>query len=128
MNVWGSYFYDLNEKFILMNKQLLIPVLIFFGLSLTLSSCGQQETTEQTEQTQENLVNPENFIRAETDNMFAAMVNAAGGTNKFFHFDKLTPLDRQTVIRMNRDVLYSGGVFDAKEGLEIIFPELPDER
>ena len=29
---------------------------------------------------------------------------------------------------MNRDVLYSGGVFDARNGLDITFPEMPDNR
>ncbi|WP_297097728.1 DUF1254 domain-containing protein [uncultured Draconibacterium sp.] len=56
------------------------------------------------------------------------MIKNAGGTNQFFHFRTPTPLDKQTVIRMNRDVLYSGGVFDSKEGLEITFPEMPDTR
>ena len=59
-------------------------------------------------------VTPENFIRAETDHMYTSMIKNAGGTNKFFHFRTPTPLDKQTVIRMNRDVLYSGGVFDGK--------------
>lgn len=80
-------------------------------------------------QAKENtLVTAETFIRAETDNMFAAMINNAGGTNTFFHFRQPTPLDKQTVVRMNRDVLYSGGVFDAKEGLSVTFPQLSDER
>ena len=73
-------------------------------------------------------VTPETFIRAETDNMYAAMINNADGSKKFFHFRKPTPLDKQTVIRMNRDVLYSGGIFDAKKGLTIQFPEIPDDR
>ncbi|MBL7473007.1 DUF1214 domain-containing protein [Robertkochia sp. 1368] len=76
----------------------------------------------------DNVVTAENFIRAETDNMYAQMITNAGGTNTFFHFRTPTPLDNQTVIRMNRDVLYSGGVFDAKDGLEITFPEMPDDR
>ena len=74
------------------------------------------------------VVTPDNFIRAETDNMFAAMIANAGGTNTFFHFRRPTPLDRQSVIRMNRDVLYSGGVFDGAEGITVDFPELPDDR
>lgn len=73
-------------------------------------------------------VTAETFIRAETDNMYAAMIKNAGGTNKFFHFRSPTPLDKQTVVRMNRDVLYSGGVFDAKDGLSVQFPKLPDDR
>lgn len=73
-------------------------------------------------------VTPETFIRAETDRAFAEMIKNAGQTNAFYHFRRPTPLDKQSVIRMNRDVLYSGGVFDAREGLEITFPEMPDER
>ncbi|MCB0810503.1 MAG: DUF1254 domain-containing protein [Flavobacteriales bacterium] len=73
-------------------------------------------------------VTPPTFIRAESDHMFSAMIANAGGTNRFFHFRSPTPLDKQTVIRMNRDVLYSGGVFDATEGLTIEFPEVGDGR
>lgn len=73
-------------------------------------------------------VTPDTFIRAETDNMYAAMIENAAGTNKFYHFRQPTPLDNQTVIRMNRDVLYSGGVFDAEDGITINFPQLPDDR
>ncbi|WP_373400066.1 DUF1214 domain-containing protein [Algoriphagus halophilus] len=70
----------------------------------------------------------ETFIRAETDRAFMEMIKNAGQTNNFFHFRQPTPLDKQTVIRMNRDVLYSGGVFDASDGLDITFPEMPDDR
>lgn len=73
-------------------------------------------------------VTPDTFIRAETDNMYAAMIENAGGTNKFFHFRSPTPLDKQTVIRMNRDVLYSGGVFDGEQMITIHFPAMPDDR
>lgn len=77
---------------------------------------------------EEKKVTPDTFIRAETDNMFAAMIKNAGGTNKFFHFRSPTPLNKQTVVRMNRDVLYSGGVFDARKGITINFPKMPDDR
>src|SRR5262249_16626998 len=39
-----------------------------------------------------------------------------GGFGKFFHLRGLVPLDRQTVIRMNRDTLYSVAVFDLSAG------------
>jgi len=39
-----------------------------------------------------------------------------------------TPLDKQPVIRMNKDVLYSAGVFDSEKELTLTFPELPDDR
>ncbi|NMM48287.1 DUF1214 domain-containing protein [Marinigracilibium pacificum] len=100
-------------------------------LSLILFSCGQQnESKESIDKivSEKKTVTPENFIRAETDNAFVQMINNAGKSNEFFHYRTPTPLDKQTVIRMNRDVLYSGGVFDAREGINITFPEIPDDR
>ena len=31
----------------------------------------------------------------------------AGGVNRFYHFRRPTPLDKQNIVRMNRDTLYS---------------------
>lgn len=99
-----------------------VKALTFAGLLvLALSAAQAQSAGSKT-------VTPDTFIRAETDNMYAAMIENAGGTNTFFHFREPTPLDKQTVVRMNRDVLYSGGVFDAKDGITINFPQLPDDR
>ncbi len=97
-------------------------------LAVLFISCGQSAKNKATDKNSTQKVTPETFIRAETDNMYALMIENAGGTNQFYHFRTPTPLDKQTVIRMNRDVLYSGGVFDAKEGLKISFPEIPDSR
>ena len=108
-----------------MGRLKILSVLVIFLLG---AGCIQSKNKNSKEEKTKQLVSEKNFIRAETDNMFFQMINNAGGTNKFFHFRAPTPLDKQTVIRMNRDVLYSGGVFDAKEGLEITFPKLPDER
>ena len=105
--------------------------LIILLIITAFASCnpsGKKDAVSSEKQETELAVTPENFIRAETDNMFAQMINNAGKTNEFFHFRTPTPLDKQTVIRMNRDVLYSGGVFDAEQGLEITFPEMPDDR
>lgn len=101
----------------------------FFIAVLTVMACNQNNPSnqEKTEGIAEK-VSANTFIRAETDRAFMEMIKNAGQTNKFFHFRHPTPLDKQTVIRMNRDVLYSGGVFDAKEGLDIMFPEMPDDR
>ena len=108
-----------------MRKNILNLLVILAVLSI---SCNQSGKSKETNTDSATKVTPESFIRAETDNMYAQMIKNAGGTNQFFHFRTPTPLDKQTVIRMNRDVLYSGGVFDAKEGLEITFPEMPDTR
>ncbi|AGA28440.1 DUF1254 domain-containing protein [Singulisphaera acidiphila] len=56
-------------------------------------------------------VTVDNFTRAETDTYFARFVKD-GGFGKFDHQRELTPIDQQAVIRMNRDTLYSQGVFD----------------
>ena len=73
-------------------------------------------------------VTPETFIRAETDRQFGNVVKMAGGVNRLFHFRSPTPLDKQNVIRMNRDTLYSMGVVDTSKGATITVPELPKDR
>lgn len=56
-------------------------------------------------------VTVDNFQRAESDLYFARFVKE-GGFGKFKHERELAPIDHQTVIRLNRDTLYSFGVFD----------------
>jgi hypothetical protein len=56
-------------------------------------------------------VTVDNFRRAESDTYFARFVKE-GGFGKFKHDRELAPIDNQTVIRLNRDTLYSFGVFD----------------
>ena len=68
-------------------------------------------------------VNVTNFERAETDRMFAAIQAQAGGVNQLFHNRAPTPVDRQTVIRMNRDTLYSGAIVDISAGATIVVPD-----
>ena len=60
-------------------------------------------------------VTVDNFARAETDLYFASSVKE-GGFGKFWHSREPTPIDRQTVIRMNRDTLYSIAIFDLDAG------------
>ena len=74
-------------------------------------------------------VTPENFIRAETDRMFYDISLLPGSSiNNFYHFQNVTPLEQQTVVRMNRDVLYSGAVVDVSKGATVTFPEMPKGR
>jgi hypothetical protein len=73
-------------------------------------------------------VTPETYIRAETDRQFGVVVKMAGGVNRFYHFRRPTPLDKQNVVRMNRDTLYSMGVVDTTKGATITVPELPKDR
>ena len=60
-------------------------------------------------------VTVDNFRRAESDTYFARFVNE-GGFGKFQHERELAPIDKQTVIRLNRDTVYSFGVFDLDAG------------
>ena len=69
-------------------------------------------------------VTVENFIRAETDLYFSAVALKEDGFGKFEHNRELSPIDNQTVIRQNRDTLYSAAVFDLDAGPVTI--TLPD--
>jgi hypothetical protein len=69
------------------------------------------------------LVSADNFTRAESDLYFSNIVKD-GGFGKFTHIRELTPLDKQLVVRSNRDTLYSAGVFDLEAGPATI--SLPD--
>jgi len=68
----------------------------------------------------------DNFERAETNAMFASIGAGAGGVNTWWHFRQPTPLDRQTVIRMNQDTLYSSALVDISEGATITIPDAGD--
>jgi hypothetical protein len=53
------------------------------------------------------------FIRAETDIAIKKFFDKVG-FNKWFHIRVPTLLDKQDVIRMNRDTIYSTAVLDLK--------------
>lgn len=67
-------------------------------------------------------VNVENFVRAETDQYMARYVSL-GAFGQFVHVREPVAVDQQDVIRMNRDTLYSIGVFDLTEPVTINKPE-----
>ncbi len=73
-------------------------------------------------------VTSETYIRAESDRQFNGIVKLAGGLNRLFHIRKPTPLDKQNIVRMNRDTLYSMAVVDTSKGATITVPELPEGR
>jgi hypothetical protein len=68
-------------------------------------------------------VNADNFVRAETDRMFADIQRDAGGVNTFRHNREPASIETQTVIRLNRDTLYSFAVVDLSEGATLTVPE-----
>jgi hypothetical protein len=64
----------------------------------------------------------DNWVRAETDKMFKNFAEH-GGFGKFLKTRKPTPIDAQTVVRMNRDTLYSFGIFDLTSPVTITIPD-----
>ena len=73
------------------------------------------------------IVNVDNFARAETARMFEGILGQSGGINRWTHLRGPVPLDRQTVIRMNRDTLYSSAVVDLRAGAVVEIPD-PGDR
>jgi hypothetical protein len=74
-------------------------------------------------------VNAATFIRAESDTYMRNIAAQAGGLGVFAHFRTPTPLDKQTVIRMNLDTLYSYAVFDMAAGpVTLTVPKVQDGR
>ncbi len=101
------------------------------GLSILLfAGCGQKSQTKEKNKETESaslIVSPKNYSRAESDQTFTYYSKLAP-INQFFHYKRLTPLDNQGVVRMNRDCVYSGALIDTKGGATLTVPELPDNR
>ena len=104
---------------------------------IALSACGGQKSASPPDEAAGKAVAPtgtpvtrDNFVRAETDRMFHDIAALSGGNvNQFAHVRAATPLDQQTVVRMNRDTLYSGAVIDTGgKGATITVPKMPDGR
>lgn len=75
--------------------------------TLATSAIAQAQTTVP--------VTVDNFPRAESD-LYMGNAVKDGGFGKFHHNRTPTEIDRQFVIRMNRDTLYSSAVFDLDAG------------
>ena len=72
-------------------------------------------------------VTVDNFIRAESDLYFGNLVKE-GSFGKFSHRREPAAIDSQTVIRLNRDTLYSSAVFDLDAGPVTITMPDPGKR
>lgn len=71
------------------------------------------------------IVTEANFARAESDTYFAGFVKD-GAFGKLVHSRELADVNHQTVVRLNRDTLYSTGVFDLDAGPVTV--TLPDAK
>jgi hypothetical protein len=72
------------------------------------------------------LVNVDNFARAESNRMFAFVLRDSGGVNQWMHNREPTPIDHQPVIRQNRDTLYSANIADISGGATLTIPDCGD--
>ena len=70
-------------------------------------------------------VTVDNFVVAET-HMTMVRYALQGGLGKVIHIRQPVPLDREDVIRMNRDTIYSIGIFDLTSPLIITKPDAGD--
>jgi hypothetical protein len=68
-------------------------------------------------------VTTDNFVRAESNRMLLGLQTQAGGSNRWRHLREPATLDEQTVIRMNRDTLYSMAVVNISEGATVTVPD-----
>ncbi len=69
----------------------------------------------------------ENFAAVETAFQFDRFDAMCGGVNRFAHLRTPVPLDEQSVIRMQRDTVYSVALIDIRNGAELTLPD-PGDR
>jgi hypothetical protein len=85
----------------------------FFVISLLLIGMSLFQPDAQAGESKAEAVTVDNFIRAESDLYFSGVLKESGGIlGKFNHHREVAAIDNQTVIRLNRDTLYSSAVFD----------------
>jgi hypothetical protein len=72
------------------------------------------------------VVNVDNFARAESNRMLGALLMRTGGLGTWFHDRQLESLDEQTVIRQNRDTLYSAAIVDITDAATLSVPDAGD--
>ncbi len=70
-------------------------------------------------------VSTDNFVRAETARMFDGTLQRSE-LNEWWHLRGPVPLDAQSVIRMNRDTLYSSAIVDISKGATVTLPDVGD--
>lgn len=93
-------------------KRQMMMTMVSLGMALLAASPGYAA----------EMVTVENFVRAETDMTFGRYAKQ-GAFGKIFHIRAPTPIDRQDVVRMNRDTLYSAGILDLTEPVTVVKPE-----
>ena len=102
-----------------MKEFVLAALVVSLSLNVTADTAASTEN-----------VTIDNFVRAESDTMLKKSLGTlqmvAPGTQlgELGHIRTPFPLDRQPVIRMNRDTLYSSTVLDLSKPVQITLPEI----
>ena len=91
------------------------------SLAMSLAPVAQPQTADPVP------VTVDNFIRAESDLDFGHALADAGALARFYHHRSAMPIDRQSVIRANRDTLYSSALVDLDAGpVTVTLPDAGD--
>jgi hypothetical protein len=96
-----------------MSKVKILPTAAAVALFAVSGNLGAADTSAA--DTQMVPVTVDNFVRAESD-MYIAASAKEGGLGKLLHRREPASIDNQTVIRLNRDTLYSSAVLDLDAG------------
>jgi hypothetical protein len=98
---------------------------VVLGMLMSCNSTGKKDSNQSTnEKSSPIIVTQENFPTAYSNLRMGAIVELAGGVNKFIEMP--TPSsnpEEQLVVRMNRDTYYSSAVMDVSEDAFITIPE-----
>lgn len=93
-----------------------------FAAALTVPDLGDPSRWRKTAEGKV-IVTPDNFIRAES-NVYMAGQFKDGAFGAFKHTREVAPIDRQLIVRLNRDTIYSSGLFDLDAGpVTVTFPD-----
>jgi hypothetical protein len=68
-------------------------------------------------------MNVDNFVRTQTHRMFRDIQASAGCIGSFRHNNTPARIDEQTVIRLNRDTLYSFAIVDLAQPARLKLPD-----
>ena len=124
---------DPARKFELMFR-LYGPKPDFFQKHWTLPDVERLGQVASSETAAQHVVSPpvpvtiDNFARAESDMYLSNLVKESGGVGKLLHHREPASIDNQTVIRLNRDTLYSFLVLDLDAGPATITMPDPGTR
>jgi hypothetical protein len=93
--------------------------LTIFALAVALAAINEAQAQTTAQPSAGGLPIPvtvDNFIRAESDLYFGGILKDSGAIGQFLHRREPAGIDNQTVIRLNRDTLYSSAIFDLDAG------------